>query len=93
MHILEELALRRDINSKAAYKTGNVNTKSSEVLFSQPAKRHMLYKVHTGSCYDSVIEANLNTGLPKKVSCITDRHTRGKKRAPKVEDPDLSYEE
>ena len=48
--------------------------KSSENLFQQPAQRHLLYKVSTNNCYDSVIEQNLNTGLPKKISCITSKH-------------------
>ena len=53
----------------------------------------MIYRVQTGSCYDPVIEANLNTGLPKKISCINDRHLRGKKPRQKVDDSHVTYEE
>ena len=38
-----------------------------------------MYKVNTGNCYDSVIEMNLNTGLPPGVSYITDKQLEGKK--------------
>ena len=68
-------------------------TRSSEGLFRQPSNKHKLYKVNTGSCYDSVIESNLNTGLPKKISFITDKHVQGKKMAVQEEDKDLPYEE
>ena len=43
----------------------------------------MLYKVNTNNCYDSVIEQNLNTGLPKMISCITSKHIMGKPPAKK----------
>ena len=49
--------------------------------------------MNTNNCYDSVIEQNLNTGLPKKISCITSKHLKGKPRAKKQEDQDLTYEE
>jgi len=37
--------------------------------------------VQTGNCYDSVIQRNLNTGLPKRVSYITDKDLIGKKKS------------
>ena len=40
-----------------------------------------------------MIEANLNTGLPKKISFITDKQIKGKKQATQEEDADLPYEE
>ena len=40
-----------------------------------------MYKVNTGNCYDSVIEMNLNTGLPPGVSYITDKQLEGKKES------------
>ena len=40
-----------------------------------------MYKVNTGNCYDSVIQMNLNTGLPPGVSYITDKQLEGKKES------------
>ena len=73
--------------AKASTKSNN------DLLYMQPANKHMLYKVNTGSCYDSVIENNLNTGLPHMVSFITDKHIQGKRQAAKEEDQDMPYEE
>lgn len=53
----------------------------------------MMYRVNTNNCYDSVIEQNLNTGLPKKISCITSKHLNGKRARKKQDDSDMSYEE
>ena len=44
-----------------------------------PTDKYQMYKVNTGNCYDSVIEMNLNTGLPPGVSYITDKQLEGKK--------------
>ena len=44
-----------------------------------PDDKYQIYKVNTGNCYDSVIEMNLNTGLPPGVSYITDKQLEGKK--------------
>lgn len=35
----------------------------------------------------------MNTGLPKKISCITSKHLKGKPPKKKQDDQDLSYEE
>lgn len=53
----------------------------------------MLYKVKTGNCYDSVIEQNLNTGLPPQISFITDKQLKGKPKRVKVEEQDIPFEE
>ena len=44
-----------------------------------PDDKYQIYKVNTGNCYDSVIEANINTGLPPGCSYITDKQLEGKK--------------
>ena len=44
-----------------------------------PDDKYQIYRVSTGNCYDSVIEANLNTGLPPGCSYITDKQLEGKK--------------
>lgn len=50
--------------------------------------------MRTGNCYDSVIENNLNMGLPKGVSYITDKDIKSKpKREKSKEDQDMPYEE
>jgi len=54
--------------------------KEKEVLYKPPADQYKNYKVHTSNCYDSVIERNLNTGLPKRVSYITEKDLKGKIR-------------
>ena len=59
---------------------------SSEALFKQPQKQLVTYEVSTGNCYDSVIAQNLNTGLPKKLSFITDKHLKGKKVVEQTEE-------
>jgi len=51
--------------------------KKNQSLYKPPADEHKIYKVHTSNCYDSVIERNLNTGLPKRVSYITDKDLKG----------------
>jgi len=72
----------------------SIYAKSSENLyFQQPAHKYMVYQVNTNNCYDSVIEQNLNTGLPKQISCITSKHMKGKRARKKQDDSDLSYEE
>ena len=49
-----------------------------------PDDKYQIYRVSTGNCYDSVIETNLNTGLPPGCSYITDKQLEGKKE-PTVE--------
>ena len=44
-----------------------------------PDDKYQIYRVSTGNCYDSVMETNLNTGLPPGVSYITDKQIEGKK--------------
>lgn len=44
-----------------------------------PEDKYQIYRVNTGNCYDSVMEANLNTGLPPGCSYITDKQLEGKK--------------
>ena len=45
----------------------------------EPGDKYQIYRVNTGNCYDSVIEANINIGLPHGVSYITDKQLEGKK--------------
>ena len=53
--------------------------------------------MQTGNCYDSVLEKNLNMGLPRKVSFITEKNLKGKKPAEKgvnvVDDPNIPQDE
>jgi len=53
----------------------------------------LVYKVNTGSCYDSVVERNLNTGLPKKVSFITDNQIQCKLQTNRTSDKNLPFGE
>ena len=39
--------------------------------------------MNTGNCYDPVVESNLNAGLPKGISYITDKNLKGKKKVKK----------
>jgi len=44
-----------------------------EAMFTQPDEKLVVYQVNTNNCYDNMVESNLNTGLPKGVSFITDK--------------------
>jgi hypothetical protein len=60
------------------------NYKSVQSLSSKPSHKHdaeqfNIYKVQLNTCYDDVVEKNLNTGLPKGLSYVTDAMLEGKK--------------
>lgn len=54
--------------------------REEDAFFQQPRDKYQVYRVETGTCYDDVVERNLNTGLPKGISYITEKQLKGKKK-------------